>query len=146
MFSDWLMPFQLYQRSKLAQTASALNSVPSWNFTPSCRSKLKVLPSGEVSQDFASNGASSVVPGLVETRPSYIWREMRNVSPSLAMAGSSITGSEEEAKTNVPPPSLESDSEPLSRSLCAHALRANATATEATSALRIEVLLKTTPS
>ena len=35
MFSDWLTPVQLYQRSKLAQTASALKSVPSENFTPS---------------------------------------------------------------------------------------------------------------
>ena len=36
---------KLYQRSKLAQTASALKSVPSWNFTPSLSLKVQTLPS-----------------------------------------------------------------------------------------------------
>ncbi len=35
MFGDCSSPDQLYQRSKFAQTASALKSVPSWNVTPS---------------------------------------------------------------------------------------------------------------
>ena len=104
MFSLWLMPVQLNQRSKFAQTASALKSVPSWNFTPSRRVNVCDLPSAAVSHSVASSGSTSVVPGAAPTRPSNICRATRKVSPSLAMAGSSITGSDDAAKTNSPPP------------------------------------------
>src|ERR671916_379057 len=104
MFSFWFRPVQLYHRSKLAQTASALKSVPSWNLTPSRRVKVWDLPSSADSHLVASSGSTSVVPGAAPTRPSYIWRATRNVSPSLASAGSSINGSEDAAKTKVPPP------------------------------------------
>ncbi len=102
MFSFWFKPVQLNQRSKFAQTASALKSVPSWNFTPSRRVNVCDLPSGAVSHAVASSGSTSVVPGAAPTRPSNICRATRKVSPSLASAGSSITGSEEAAKTNSP--------------------------------------------
>src|SRR5918999_3311547 len=109
MFSFWFRPVQLYQRSKLAQTASALKSVPSWNLTPSRSVKVWDLPSGADSHAVASSGSTSVVPGAAPTRPSYICRATRKVSPSLASAGSSITGSEDAAKTKVvsAPPSVE---------------------------------------
>ncbi len=62
----------LYQRSKLAQTASALKSVPSENVTPSRRSKVVLSPSSLVVHAVASSGAGSAVPGSVPTRPSNI--------------------------------------------------------------------------
>ncbi len=74
----------LYQRSKLAQTASALKSVPSWNFTPSCRVKVVLVESSFVVQSVASSGAGSAVPGLVPTSPSNICLATRKLSPSLA--------------------------------------------------------------
>jgi len=61
---------KLYQRSKLAQTAAALNAVPSWNFTPCCSSKLQTLASGDTVHDLARLGSISVPPGLVLTKPS----------------------------------------------------------------------------
>ena len=64
------MPFQLYQRSKLAQTAAALNAVPSWNLTPVCSSKVQDLASSLEVQDLARLGSISVPPALVLTRPS----------------------------------------------------------------------------
>ena len=108
MFSFWFSPVQLYQRSRLKQTASALKSVPSWNLTPSRRVKVWVLPPSVVSHLVASRGSTSVVPGAAPTRPSNICRAGRKVSPSLARAGSSINGSADPAKTKVlsAPPSL----------------------------------------
>src|ERR687894_1055546 len=131
MFSFWLRPVQLNQRSKLAQTASALKSVPSWNLTPSRRVKVCDFPSGADSHSVASSGSTSVVPGAAPTRPSNIWRATRKVSPSLARAGSSISGSEEAANTNVllAPPSLDVPSG--SRWLCAHDPRVATRASEA---------------
>jgi hypothetical protein len=70
MFSDWLTPVQLYQRSKLAQTASPLKSVPSENLTPSRSVKVYDFPSSEAFHSVASSGSSSVVPGLAPTSPS----------------------------------------------------------------------------
>ena len=103
------MPSKLYQRSKLAQTASALKSVPSWNFTPSLSVNSWVRPSSLDSQDSASSGAGSAVPGSTPTRPSKIWRETRKDSPSEAKAGSRLLGSEEAAKMKLP---STDDSEP----------------------------------
>ena len=54
----------MYQRSKLAQTASALNGVPSWNLTPSRRWNVHVRPSLLVSHDVARDGTTSEVPGF----------------------------------------------------------------------------------
>ena len=131
MFSFWFRPVQLYQRSKLAQTASALKSVPSWNLTPSRRVNVWDLPSGADSHSVASSGSTSVVPGAAPTRPSNICRATRKVSPSLASAGSSIPGSEDAAKTKVvsAPPSLEVPSG--SRSLCAQEPSVTTRASEA---------------
>lgn len=66
------MPVKLYQRSKLAHTASPLNGSPSWKVTPSFSWNVWVRPSSEDSQDSASSGAGSAVPGFVPTRPSKI--------------------------------------------------------------------------
>ncbi len=76
------------------------------------------MPSSDAFHSVASRGSISVVPGLALTSPSNIWRETRKVSPSLAMAGSSITGSDEAAKTKSPP-LLPSVVEPVSRWLWA---------------------------
>jgi hypothetical protein len=73
----------LYQRSKFAQTASALKSVPSWNFTPSCRVNVHFLPSSDDSHSLASAGTISVPPASVVTSVSKSWRTTRNDSPSL---------------------------------------------------------------
>ena len=61
------MPVQLYQRSKFVQTASALKSVPSWNFTSSSSVKVYESPSSLCSHDLASRGAGSAVPATVPT-------------------------------------------------------------------------------
>ena len=61
----------LYQRSKLKQTASALNGSPSWNVTPSLRVKVHVArKSSLVSQLSARPGTTSVVPGSSAVKPS----------------------------------------------------------------------------
>src|SRR5690606_31240940 len=95
------MPVQLNQRSKLVHTASASNGVPSWNVTSDFRLKVVDRPSSVVVQSSASRGAGSAVPGSTPIRPSKMLREMRNVSPSLAKAGSRPEGSLEEAKMKV---------------------------------------------
>ena len=69
---DWAASFCSAMRSKFAHTASALNSVPSENFTPSRRVKVHVLPSSLGSQDSASPGPISALPGLTSTSPSKI--------------------------------------------------------------------------
>ena len=71
-------------RVKLAQTASALNGSPSENFTPCLSLKVQVRPSAEGSQLSASSGWTSAVPGLTPSRPWWIWRVTRKVSPSVA--------------------------------------------------------------
>ena len=95
------------------------------------------------SHSVASSGAGSAVPGLVPTSPSKICRAGRKVSPSLANAGSSETGSDEPANTNVPPafaplsplPELGS-----SRLLSAQPARASAAA-PSTAAARNDLLV-----
>ncbi len=77
-------------------------------------------------QLLASSGAGSAVPGTVPTRPSNICRATRNVSPSLAKAGSRTTGSDDAAKTNVPPLASGSSDEPSSRPLSAQAVSVRA--------------------
>src|SRR5574337_2101397 len=47
----------LIRRSRLKATASALNGVPSWNFTPGRRLKVSVMPSLEVLHEVASSGS-----------------------------------------------------------------------------------------
>ncbi len=115
----------MYQRSKFAQTAAASNGVPSVNFTPSWRWKVQALPSAEVSQLLASSGTTSVLPGLRSIRPSKICLVTRNVSPSLAKAGSRVVGSADAANT-ITSLALEPLSPPVSRSLWAHADSASA--------------------
>ncbi len=103
------MPLKLYQRSKLKQTAAALNSVPSWNFTFLRRLNVQVMPSGLGCQVSASAGTTSVPPCFVVTRPSKICRIGRNDSPSLTYAGSKVFGSADAPKTRaaLPPPPLD---------------------------------------
>ena len=88
----------------------------------------------DVSHLVASRGSVSVVPGLVLTSPSNICRAGRNVSPSLANAGSSITGSADPANTKVSfvPPALVVPSG--LRSLLAQDARDTARAAEASTA------------
>ena len=93
----------LNQRSKLKQTAAALKSVPSWNFTPWRSLKVQTLPSGSCSQLSARPPSSSAVPGLCCTSVSYICRIGRNDSPSSLKIGSKFFGSPAPAKTKVPP-------------------------------------------
>jgi hypothetical protein len=71
-------------RSKLAQTASALNGSPSVNFTPSRNVNVHSVPSSFGFHSVASSGAMSAVPGLVPIRLSNICRVTRKVSPSVA--------------------------------------------------------------
>ncbi len=52
------------RRVKLNCTALASRGVPSVNFTPRRRRKVKVFPSGETVHDSASWGSTSVVPPL----------------------------------------------------------------------------------
>jgi hypothetical protein len=94
---------KLYQRLKLKQTASALKSVPSLNFTPSRRVKVQVRPSALGVHSVARDGTMSVPPAFVVTRPSKIWRIGRIDSPSLTAEPSRIVGSAEAPKTRVPP-------------------------------------------
>ncbi len=54
----------LTHRSKFAQTAAALKSVPSWNFTPWRRLNVHTLPSGVDDHFSASAGSRSVEPCL----------------------------------------------------------------------------------
>lgn len=51
-----MRPLALYQRLKLTQTASALKSVPSWNFTPERSLKVQVVPAASGVQDSARPG------------------------------------------------------------------------------------------
>src|SRR5664280_392885 len=110
------MPLKLYQRSKLKQTAAALNSVPSWNFTFLRRLNVQVMPSGLGCQVSASAGTTSVPPCFVVTRPSKICRIGRNDSPSLTYAGSKLFGSADAPKTRaaLPPPPLDFEPVPPS--------------------------------
>ena len=89
----WNAAGKLYQRSKLKQTASALNGVPSWNVTPWRRLNVQDMPSGEASQLSASDGSTSEVPGLSRVNPSVIWYRTRIDSPSEISAPSSAVGS-----------------------------------------------------
>src|SRR5574337_353536 len=58
----------LIRRSRLKATASALNGVPSWNFTPWRSWKVNVSPSLDVLHDVASSG--SILPCVSNaTRP-----------------------------------------------------------------------------
>jgi len=63
---------KLNQRLKLKQTAAALNCVPSWNLPP--RRSLNVHASLFFVTDHerASDGRTTVVPGLSVTSPSII--------------------------------------------------------------------------
>ena len=96
---------KLYQRSKLKQTASALKSVPSWNLTPSRSVNVNTVASSLTSHSVASEGSSSVVPGLRPIRVSKICVMTRIDSPSETSAPSRATGSDAPAKTSVPPDS-----------------------------------------
>src|SRR5919204_6124782 len=98
-------PVKPYHRSKLKQTAAALNGVPSWNFTPRRRRKVHVRRSLLVFHFVASFGTTLVPPWATPTRPSSIWLTIRGVfqSPSPANAASSAIGSTSIPKTNVPP-------------------------------------------
>ena len=61
---------KLYQRLKLAQTAAALNGVPSVNLTFGRSANVHDFPAFDDFQLVASDGATVVVPGLRLTRPS----------------------------------------------------------------------------
>jgi hypothetical protein len=122
-----MRPLALYQRSKLTQTASALKSVPSWNFTPDRSLNVQVVPAASGSQDSARPGLTLVPPSSGRTRVSNTWRATRNDSPSLAKLGSSTFGSPATPKTRV---SLLLPPEP-SRSLSAQPATARAAAATA---------------
>ena len=115
--------------------------MPSLNFTPWRRVKVQSLPSGLGSHLVASAGSISALPCLVLTRPSKICLSTRNVSPSVANAGSNSFGSPAAPNTMVSlllalvlsPPPVSS-----SRSLLAQP--ESATVTAATAA-RTSVLL-----
>ncbi len=91
----------MYQRSKLKQTASALNGSPSWNVTPSCRVNVYAWPLSETSQSVARPGTTSVPPGARVTSPSNIWSMARSDSPSDTNAPSRMTGSADVPNTMV---------------------------------------------
>ena len=68
--------------------ASALNSVPSWNLTPS--RSLKVYerpPSSGSGISVASAGITSVLSGAKSSRPSKIWRVTLEDSASVVLTG-----------------------------------------------------------
>ena len=70
-------------REKVATTSAELNGVPSWNFTPSRRRKVYVLPSGDVFQLSARSGMMVLRPsaGLNRTRLLYIWPSTNRNAP-----------------------------------------------------------------
>src|SRR6476660_8361437 len=63
--------FTLVRRSKLNFMASALNGVPSWNFTLGRSLNVYVRPSGAIVHEVASAPSISGEFGLYRTRPSY---------------------------------------------------------------------------
>ena len=63
--------------------------------------KVHDLPSGLLSHLVARAGSMSALPSLVLTRPSKICFNTRNVSPSLANAGSNNFGSPAAPNTSV---------------------------------------------
>jgi hypothetical protein len=99
----------LYQRSKFAQTAFALNAVPSWNFTPVRRLNVHVFPSFDCVQLVARSGRRFVVPGTCDTSVSTICLMTRIDSPSFASEPSSETGSADAPNTSVSPACERSD-------------------------------------
>src|SRR5512133_26622 len=86
-------PAKLYQRSKLKQTAAALNGVPSWNLTPRRRKNVQVRPSLLVVQCVASLGTTCVPPRSTSTRLSKSWLPTRNAERSPESDGSRDVGS-----------------------------------------------------
>ena len=70
--ATWPAAFWSNIRSKFLQTASALNGSPSWNFTPSRRVKVQLVPDASGSHFSASSGSISALPALMPTRPSNI--------------------------------------------------------------------------
>ena len=92
---------KLYHRSKFAQTAFALNGVPSWKRTPVRSLNVHTRPPFVAVHDFASFGTTIVVPDLSPTRPSVIWSITRSDSPSETTAPSSDVGSAAVPKTSV---------------------------------------------
>ena len=81
-------------RSMDAFTASALNSVPSWNLTPSRSLMVYVRPSSEISGRSAARQGdtlASVLPYWY--RPSWMLQDTTADSPSSKYAGSTARGS-----------------------------------------------------
>src|SRR3990172_6416835 len=82
---------------------SALNGVPSWNFTPARSLKVQVLPSAETLHDSASDGSTCVPSARKRTSVSNMFESMLTENPSSMSFGSSDTASSACAKTSVPP-------------------------------------------
>ena len=130
---------KLYHRSKFAQTAFALNGVPSWNRIPVRRLNDHTRPPFEAFHDLASDGTTVVVPGLRPTRPSVSWSMTFNDGPSETTAPSSEVGSATEPKTSVSP--AVASVRLVAASVAAVAVRAMTTVASSTfSALRIVLL------
>ena len=80
-------------RSNVNLTAAASSGVPSWKRTPRRSLKVQTMPSGDVVQDSASPGITSVLSGRVATRVSKISAVTRKVCSPSAWPGSSPGGS-----------------------------------------------------
>ena len=75
-------------------TASALNSAPSWNLTPSRSLMVYTLPSSEISgRSTARHGATFASLAPYWYRPSWMLQATTADSPSSKYAGSSARGS-----------------------------------------------------
>ena len=82
-----------YQRSKLAHTAAASKTVPSWKRTSVWRAKVQVAPSSDGRQERARPGSSPSPPGSWRTSVSKIWAPTRDDDTSAVRAPSSKVGS-----------------------------------------------------
>src|SRR6266851_9140826 len=77
-------------RSRVNLTASALNGVPSWNFTPCLSLNVYCFASGVTSHESASPGTN--LPGSgSQTNGSHTFRVMRMVESKLVTCGSSVS-------------------------------------------------------
>ena len=83
-------------------TASALNGVPSWNFTPFRSLKVYVRPSFEIVHDSASPGTIWVLSSGNVTSVSTIRRATRSELRSVTWGGSRLTGSATRPTRSVP--------------------------------------------
>src|SRR5690348_16888659 len=77
--------FWSIDRARELTTSSAVSGVPSENFTPWRSVNVAVSPSGDIVQDVANSGSTSLFEAASFTRRSYaiIWVKIEGSSPVL---------------------------------------------------------------